>query len=98
MWIEISFGIIIRRFGASCPVRGMWIEISRRPIIQSYPAASCPVRGMWIEIPQCDANAANRSGSCPVRGMWIEIFTIKPDGGGQMSCPVRGMWIEIFGG
>ena len=56
----------------SLPVRGAWIEISRRfPAPRHYP--SLPVRGAWIEMP-FSRLIASCVASLPVRGAWIEIF------------------------
>ena len=51
----------------SLPVRGAWIEITRRSY-KGYTAESLPVRGAWIEIIISErtarrANVAPRAGS-----------------------------------
>ena len=57
----------------SRPVRGGWIEMSLKSMVNGLRSTSRPVRGGWIEI-VLYRNGDERPVSRPVRGGWIEMI------------------------
>ena len=72
-WIEmLDIGEVGGENVTSLPVRGAWIEILQRRVLQNK-RESLPVRGAWIEIEGENLQVLQKE-SLPVRGAWIEII------------------------
>ncbi len=82
-------------FALSLPVRGAWIEITRRASGLQPSRTSLPVRGAWIEMTArcgfCTRRA--RRSPCGERGLKYQVDAVGV--GRSRSLPVRGAWIEM---